>query len=183
MGWNFRRSVKLFPGIRLNVGKTGASVSFGVRGLRTTVGRRGTATTVGLPGSGLSFTARASATSTTVDAEGFERELLEGRRRIEESPARNAFYQRKRDEYLKGLGGKVPESGPLVCTACNYKRRPLDSGPPYICPMCRYNPRGTRARSVGAMARAAYYLGRRWRLLLGVGAIVLTALALFVFKR
>ena len=182
MGWNFRRSFKLLPGIRLNVGKTGASISFGMRGLRTTVGKRGTATTVGLPGSGLSFTTRAGATSTTADVEGFKRELLEGRRQIEESPARNAFYQRRLDQHLKSLGGKVPEPSPLVCTACAYERRPLDSGPLYICPMCKYNAHGARARPVGAMTRAAHHLGVRWWLLLGVGAIVLTALAVYVLK-
>jgi hypothetical protein len=32
MGWRFRRSVKIAPGVRLNVGKRGSSVSVGVPG-------------------------------------------------------------------------------------------------------------------------------------------------------
>jgi hypothetical protein len=56
MGFRFRRSVKLLPGIRLNFGKRGISTSIGVRGAHVTFGKTGTRTTVGLPGSGLSYT-------------------------------------------------------------------------------------------------------------------------------
>jgi hypothetical protein len=56
MGFRFRRSVKLLPGIRLNFGKRGISTSIGVRGAHVTFGPSGTRTTVGLPGSGLSYT-------------------------------------------------------------------------------------------------------------------------------
>ncbi|WOE31983.1 MULTISPECIES: DUF4236 domain-containing protein [unclassified Acinetobacter] len=56
MGLNFRKSFKIAPGIRLNVGKKGvSSVSIGGRGARVSVGKRGTRTTVGLPGTGLSY--------------------------------------------------------------------------------------------------------------------------------
>jgi hypothetical protein len=56
MGFRFRRSVKILPGIRLNFGKRGVSTSIGVRGAHVTFGKTGTRTTVGLPGSGLSYT-------------------------------------------------------------------------------------------------------------------------------
>jgi hypothetical protein len=56
MGFRFRRSVKILPGVRLNVGKRGVSTSIGVRGAHVTFGKSGTRTTVGLPGSGLSYT-------------------------------------------------------------------------------------------------------------------------------
>jgi hypothetical protein len=56
MGFRFRRSVKILPGIRLNFGKRGISTSIGVRGAHVTIGKTGTRTTVGLPGSGLSYT-------------------------------------------------------------------------------------------------------------------------------
>jgi hypothetical protein len=56
MGFRFRRSIKLFPGLRLNFGKRGISASIGVRGAHVTYGLTGTRTTVGLPGSGLSYT-------------------------------------------------------------------------------------------------------------------------------
>lgn len=56
MGFRFRRSIKILPGIRLNFGKRGISTSIGVRGAHVTLGKTGTRATVGLPGSGLSFT-------------------------------------------------------------------------------------------------------------------------------
>ena len=55
--FRFRRSVRILPGIRINLGKRSASVSVGVRGAHVTFGGpRGTRTTVGLPGTGLSYT-------------------------------------------------------------------------------------------------------------------------------
>lgn len=56
MGFRFRRSFRVFPGLRLNLSKSGVSTSIGDRGAWFTVGPRGTRATVGLPGSGLSYT-------------------------------------------------------------------------------------------------------------------------------
>jgi uncharacterized protein DUF4236 len=56
MGFRFRRSFRLMPGIRMNVSKSGVSTSFGSRGAWFTVGPRGTRTTLGIPGTGLSYT-------------------------------------------------------------------------------------------------------------------------------
>ena len=54
--FRFRRSVKLFPGVRWNFGKRSSSLSFGGKGFHYTVGPRGGRTTVGIPGTGLSYT-------------------------------------------------------------------------------------------------------------------------------
>jgi hypothetical protein len=56
MGFRFRRSIRLFPGVRLNVGTRGVSASVGTRGAHVTVGRTGVHTTVGIPGTGVSYT-------------------------------------------------------------------------------------------------------------------------------
>lgn len=56
MGFRFRRSFKIVPGVRLNLSGSGASVSLGPPGLHYTIGPRGTRTTLGLPGSGVSWT-------------------------------------------------------------------------------------------------------------------------------
>ena len=56
MGFRFRRSIRLLPGVRLNVGKRGISTSIGVRGAHVTLGRGTVHETVGLPGTGLSYT-------------------------------------------------------------------------------------------------------------------------------
>lgn len=53
--FRFRRTIKIAPGVRLNIGKTGVSTSVGVRGANVTFGKRGTTSTIGIPGSGLSY--------------------------------------------------------------------------------------------------------------------------------
>jgi hypothetical protein len=55
--FHFRRSFRLLPGVRINLGKRSTSVSVGVGGAHVTFGGpQGTRTTVGLPGTGLSYT-------------------------------------------------------------------------------------------------------------------------------
>jgi hypothetical protein len=55
MGFRFRRTIRLAPGIRVNLSKSGASLSLGRRGATLNFNGRGTKATVGLPGSGLSY--------------------------------------------------------------------------------------------------------------------------------
>ena len=55
MGFRFRKSIKIIPGIRINLSKSGPSLSVGGRGLTTNLSARGTRTTVGIPGTGLSY--------------------------------------------------------------------------------------------------------------------------------
>lgn len=56
MGLRFTRRLRLFPGVSVNLSKSGASMSFGVRGAHYTVGPRGRRVTVGIPGTGLYYT-------------------------------------------------------------------------------------------------------------------------------
>lgn len=57
MGFRFRRSVTLLPGVRLNFSKSGITTSLGGPGASINIGRRGTRKTIGLPGSGVSYSA------------------------------------------------------------------------------------------------------------------------------
>jgi len=54
--FRFRRSIKIAPGVRWNLGKKSTSLSFGPRGAHYTIGTAGSRTTVGIPGTGLSYT-------------------------------------------------------------------------------------------------------------------------------
>ena len=57
MGLCFRKSISLCKGVRLNLSKSGPSLSLGVRGLRKSVSLNGrTRTTVGVPGTGIYYT-------------------------------------------------------------------------------------------------------------------------------
>lgn len=59
MGWNFRKSFKVLPGVRINIGKKGVSTSIGTRGAKVTINSKGqTRFTAGIPGTGLSYTTR-----------------------------------------------------------------------------------------------------------------------------
>lgn len=52
--WNFRKSVKLAPGVRVTFSKRGASVSAGPKGYKVSVNSRGDVhRTVSIPGTGL----------------------------------------------------------------------------------------------------------------------------------
>lgn len=54
MGFRFRRSIRLAPGVRLNLSKSGVSTTIGVPGANVNVGRAPRAT-LGIPGTGLSY--------------------------------------------------------------------------------------------------------------------------------
>ena len=56
MGWRFRKSVTLLPGVRVNFGLHSTSLSLGGKGFRTTYSSTGRVTrSVGIPGTGLSY--------------------------------------------------------------------------------------------------------------------------------
>ena len=58
MGWRFRKSIKIMPGVRINLSKTGVSTSLGGRGATVNVSKRGVRGTAGIPGTGLSYSER-----------------------------------------------------------------------------------------------------------------------------
>lgn len=60
MPFRFRKSLKIFPGLKINLSKGGISTSVGGRGASLNIGKRGLRSTVGIPGSGLSYSASTS---------------------------------------------------------------------------------------------------------------------------
>jgi hypothetical protein len=70
MGFRFRKGVRVFPGLRLNITKHGiSSVSIGGKGLTYNIGKKGTRATGGLPGTGLSYSEYASYNKETTEEE------------------------------------------------------------------------------------------------------------------
>jgi hypothetical protein len=56
MGFRLRKSIKLLPGVKLNLSKKGiSSVSIGKRGATVNINEKGLQTTVGIPGTGISY--------------------------------------------------------------------------------------------------------------------------------
>lgn len=65
MGWRFRRSVQLIPGVRINLSRSGISTSVGVKGAHVTFGGKRITRTVGIPGTGISFSSSTSLRQTS----------------------------------------------------------------------------------------------------------------------
>jgi len=58
MPFRFRKSLKIAPGVKMNIGKKGASsISFGGRGHTVNIGKRGVKQTFSIPGTGISASA------------------------------------------------------------------------------------------------------------------------------
>jgi hypothetical protein len=58
MGFRFQRRVRIAPGVRLNLSKSGAGASLGRKGLRIGIdAKRRRYFSIGLPGTGLSYRA------------------------------------------------------------------------------------------------------------------------------
>ena len=56
MGFRFRKSIKLFPGFKINLTHKGiSSASIGKPGASVNIGKKSTRTSVGIPGTGLSY--------------------------------------------------------------------------------------------------------------------------------
>ena len=55
MGFRFRKRIKIAPGIRLNLSKSGTSLSVGKPGATFNFGSRGERITTGVPGTGISY--------------------------------------------------------------------------------------------------------------------------------
>ena len=55
MGFRFRKTIGLFPGLKLNISKSGLSTTVGPRGATTNFSRRGARTTLSWLGTGLSY--------------------------------------------------------------------------------------------------------------------------------
>lgn len=61
MGFRFRKSIKILPGVKININKKSSSITFGTKGVHYTVNSKGKRTaTVGVPGTGLSYTTSTS---------------------------------------------------------------------------------------------------------------------------
>jgi hypothetical protein len=64
MSFRFRKSIKLLPGVRLNISKSGVSTSIGAKGATVNIKKgRKAKVTVGVPGTGISYTSSAGSES------------------------------------------------------------------------------------------------------------------------
>lgn len=56
MGFRYRQSIKIAPGVRVNIGKKSVGLSVGTKGFRKSINSSGrVTTTIGIPGTGISY--------------------------------------------------------------------------------------------------------------------------------
>ena len=65
MGFRFRKSVKIAPGIKLNLSKSGGSLSLGGRGATFNISSKGIRSTYSIPGTGISYVTQTSSGRST----------------------------------------------------------------------------------------------------------------------
>jgi hypothetical protein len=96
MGWNFRRSTKIAPGVRLNFSKKGMGVSLGPRGSKISFSPGGRITSnIGIPGTSTHGRGCSNPDSILCVCEDFEREKSFIRLELQhESPCR-CFYKER----------------------------------------------------------------------------------------
>jgi len=54
-GLRFQKRLRILPGLKINLSKSGASASIGPRGADVNIGRNGVTTNASIPGTGLSY--------------------------------------------------------------------------------------------------------------------------------
>lgn len=62
MGWGFRKSVNIIPGVKLNLSRSGPSISLGPKGMKYNISSRGTRVRYSIPGTGIYYTKNLSNT-------------------------------------------------------------------------------------------------------------------------
>ena len=122
MGFRFRRSVRLLPGVHLNFSRSGASLSLGRRGATVNLSRRGVRETVGIPGTGLSYSRFRPATKS--------REILPeaaGREAVSDIDFKRLGIAPRRARTLLVSSGAVIAAASLLSSFVNVSR--AASGP------------------------------------------------------
>ncbi len=119
MGLRFRKSISLIPGVKLNLGTTGASVSVGKRGMHYTMHTSGRKTvSVGLPGTGLSYVKNISSgkKSSSKSSTGYRDPKQKAGQQADTQAELAAAAEEvsKYQEYVEGLKSHHKESDPVV---------------------------------------------------------------------
>ncbi len=59
MGFRFKKSIKILPGVKLNLSKKGiSSLSIGKKGATININDKGVQASLGIPGTGMSYTTK-----------------------------------------------------------------------------------------------------------------------------
>ena len=75
MSWNYRKRIKILPGVHLNFSKSGMSTSIGPKGAKISIGKKGTYLNTSIPGTGLYSRRKISSTSNANNQESLPNQI------------------------------------------------------------------------------------------------------------
>ena len=116
MGLNFRKSITLFKGVKLNLSKGGPSISFGRSGLRQSINLKGQGrTTIGIPGTGVYFTKNTNVKKLVKQGKEKIQELSDKKKgKAEAAAALPAAAAAKGTKTTKAAAAKAAPAAPAV---------------------------------------------------------------------
>ncbi len=174
MGFRFRKSFKIAPGVRVNLNKKSASISVGTKGARITKSTSGrTTTTVGIPGTGISYSQSHTSkrkTSSTVNNASADTLPTDNKRkeRVKYPPRKPVAYTPPTEKPM------TPDAAPAKKDRVEYSpRNPEDHKPPSA------NPAAKSTLPIPAPQPQPNKPGAAYALLKVLG-IILVALGLFL---
>lgn len=174
MGFRFRKSFKIAPGVRVNLNKKSASISVGTRGARITKSTSGrTTTTVGIPGTGISYSQSHTSkrkTSSTVNKASADTLPTDNKRkeRVKYPPRRPVAYTPPTEKPM------TSDTEPAKKERAKYSPcKPEDHTPPPANPVTKSTLPMPTPQPQPNKPKAAYAL-------LKVLGIILVALGLFL---
>lgn len=142
MGFRFRKSFKIAPGVRVNLNKKSASISVGTKGARITKSTSGrTTTTVGIPGTGISYSQSHTSkrkTSSTVNKASADTLPTDNKRkeRVKYPPRKPVAYTSPTDKPMASDAApakkervKYPPHRPVAYTPPTEKPMTSDAAP------------------------------------------------------
>jgi len=110
MGIQFRKSIQILPGVKLNISKSGLSVSAGVSGLHASINTKGQVRgTASIPGTGLRYTKTTKVSNLIPGAKEVKSEKKEKTEKIEKTEAPKKI-ETKTDKPAKESALKKPET-------------------------------------------------------------------------
>ena len=116
MGLNFRKSITLFKGVKLNLSKGGPSISFGRSGLRQSINLKGQGlTTIGIPGTGVYYTKNTNVKKLVKQGKEKIQELSDKKKgKAEAAAALPAAAAAKGTKTTKAAAAKAAPAAPAV---------------------------------------------------------------------
>lgn len=101
MGLRYKKSFKIVPGVRINLGKKSAGISFGGKGCRYSINTKGRkTTTIGIPGTGLSYSMSSSAKSSSRNKRVYNSTSYSNKERIQNQLNNEKSTENERNKLL-----------------------------------------------------------------------------------